>query len=343
VFLVKQYLVKPHYLISERGRQMPNPGQPTIAPGATGKAVRRLQRALRRTPDLGLAVDGVFGPETETAVKEFQQGVGLVVDGIVGPLTWADLPDGGPMPTLQEGSTGDVVRSLQQVLTNGAIGQWNKSPGAIDGSFGPNTQASVEAFQTWGGVPSDGVVGDQTWAVSLHAANATLETAVGLQYADIYVLKFTMQAQQQSNWCWAAVSTSVSHFYDPNSSWTQCGVANTQLGRTDCCGSGASGACNVYGYLDQGLQEVGHFDHLQYGTTTFEVLQNEIIASRPLGIRVAWAGGGAHFIAAIGSEEDDLVLVGDPGSGTNSLVNYATLETSYNGSGTWTHSYFTKS
>ena len=161
---------------------MPNPGQPTIAPGATGDAVRRLQRALRRTPDIGLSVDGVFGPKTETAVKGFQQGAGLVVDGIVGPLTWGALPDGGPMPTLQEGSTGEVVRSLQQILTNGAPGQWNTTPGAIDGNFGPNTKASVKAFQVWGGVTSDGVVGDQTWAVSLHAASATLESAVGLQF-----------------------------------------------------------------------------------------------------------------------------------------------------------------
>jgi peptidoglycan hydrolase-like protein with peptidoglycan-binding domain len=161
---------------------MPNPGQPTIAPGATGDAVRRLQRALRRTPNLGLAVDGVFGPKTETAVKDFQQGAGLVVDGIVGPLSWAALPDGGPMPTLQEGSTGNAVRNLQQVLTNGASGQWNTTPGAVDGSFGRNTKASVQAFQAWGGVPSDGVVGDQTWAVSLHAASATLESAVGLQF-----------------------------------------------------------------------------------------------------------------------------------------------------------------
>ena len=76
---------------------MPNPGQPTISPGATGEAVRRLQRALRRTPNLGLVVDGVFGPATETAVKEFQQGAGLVVDGIVGPQTWAALPNGAPM------------------------------------------------------------------------------------------------------------------------------------------------------------------------------------------------------------------------------------------------------
>jgi peptidoglycan hydrolase-like protein with peptidoglycan-binding domain len=161
---------------------MPNPGQPTISKGATGDTVRRLQRALRRTPDLGITVDGVFGPGTEAAVKDFQQGSGLTVDGVVGPQTWAALPDGGPMPTLQEGSTGNVVSDLQRVLTNGAAGQWNTTPGPIDGTFGELTEASVEAFQTWGGVTSDGVVGDQTWAVSLHAMSATLETQVGLQY-----------------------------------------------------------------------------------------------------------------------------------------------------------------
>ena len=161
---------------------MPNPGQPTISAGATGGAVRRLQRALRRTPNLGLVVDGVFGPKTETAVKEFQQGAGLTADGIVGPLTWNALPDGGPMPLLEEGSSGDVVRSLQTVLTNGAPGQWNTTPQGIDGDFGPHTRASVEAFQTWGGVTADGIVGDRAWSVSLHAASATLETQVGLQF-----------------------------------------------------------------------------------------------------------------------------------------------------------------
>jgi murein L,D-transpeptidase YcbB/YkuD len=131
---------------------------------------------------LGLTVDGIFGAQVETAVKQFQQGAGLVVDGIVGPLTWAALPDGGPMPTLQVGSTGAVVTSLQTLLTNGAPGQWNTTPQGIDGIFGPHTKAAVEAFQVWGGVTVDGIVGDQTWSVSLHAASATLETQVGLNF-----------------------------------------------------------------------------------------------------------------------------------------------------------------
>ena len=161
---------------------MPNPGQPTISLGATGEAVRRLQRALRRTPDPGLPIDGIFGPQLEATVKGFQGGAGLVADGIVGPLTWNALPDGGPMPILQEGSSGAVVRALQTLLTNGAAGQWDTTPQGIDGDFGPLTKASVKAFQAWGGVAVDGIVGDQTWAVSLHAASATLESAVGLNF-----------------------------------------------------------------------------------------------------------------------------------------------------------------
>jgi peptidoglycan hydrolase-like protein with peptidoglycan-binding domain len=160
---------------------MPNPGQPTISPGATGDVVRRLQRALRRTPELELKVDGIFGPMTETLVINFQKAASLSADGIVGPITWQALPDGGPMPLLDQGSTGDVVKRLQTVLTNGP-GQSGTPPPGIDGDFGPRTRACVEAFQRWGHVVVDGVVGDQTWDVSFNAMHSTLETQVGLNF-----------------------------------------------------------------------------------------------------------------------------------------------------------------
>ena len=60
--------------------------RPTIRRGARGGHVENLQRLLG-----GLAVDGVFGPKTEQAVRVFQQSKGLKVDGIVGPRTWAAL------------------------------------------------------------------------------------------------------------------------------------------------------------------------------------------------------------------------------------------------------------
>ena len=52
--------------------RMANPGQPTVRLGATGDVVKRLQRALWRTPDHSISIDGVFGPQLEAAVKLFQ-------------------------------------------------------------------------------------------------------------------------------------------------------------------------------------------------------------------------------------------------------------------------------
>lgn len=57
----------------------------TLKIGSRGEEVRKLQAKLC------CAVDGIFGPITEEAVKAFQKSKGLVVDGIVGPKTWAQL------------------------------------------------------------------------------------------------------------------------------------------------------------------------------------------------------------------------------------------------------------
>jgi lysozyme family protein len=161
--------------------------------------VRRLQRALHRTPHLNLKVDGVFGPKTLVAARAFQEGAALEPDSVVGSKTWQALPDGGPMPVLPEGSTGDVVRNLQRVLTEGAPGQWGVTPDGIDGDFGPRTVASVKAFQAWAKVGVDGVVGDQTWAVSLPEQGATLESQVGLGY----VTSPSRRTFPRKGWAWA--------------------------------------------------------------------------------------------------------------------------------------------
>lgn len=63
---------------------------PTLQTGSFSGAVKNLQRLLN-VHSAGLAVDGVFGPATETAVKHFQQVFHLSVDGIVGPATWTAL------------------------------------------------------------------------------------------------------------------------------------------------------------------------------------------------------------------------------------------------------------
>jgi chitosanase len=60
------------------------------APFMRGEDVRRLQSALRDS-GLALEADGVFGPATDAAVREFQVRHDLSVDGVVGPATRSAL------------------------------------------------------------------------------------------------------------------------------------------------------------------------------------------------------------------------------------------------------------
>src|SRR3972149_10806893 len=53
-------------------------------------AVKALQKELRREK-FRLRLDGLFGRDTEDAVKRFQRAHGLDDDGVVGPLTWVVL------------------------------------------------------------------------------------------------------------------------------------------------------------------------------------------------------------------------------------------------------------
>ncbi len=62
-----------------------------LSSGMKGDAVRAAQFLLSKKYGYGLAVDGIFGPDTKDTVKSFQKSKGLQVDGIVGPQTWQAL------------------------------------------------------------------------------------------------------------------------------------------------------------------------------------------------------------------------------------------------------------
>ena len=59
----------------------------TLKPGATGAEVKLLQRALARVGNAPGSIDGVYGPSTVAAVKDFQRASKLTADGIAGPAT----------------------------------------------------------------------------------------------------------------------------------------------------------------------------------------------------------------------------------------------------------------
>lgn len=74
-------------------------------------------------------------------------------------------------PTLARGAMGPKVAELQRLLQAAGV-----PTGAVDGDFGPMTQAAVRRFQQQKGLSVDGVVGPQTWAALRGARPATPTT-----------------------------------------------------------------------------------------------------------------------------------------------------------------------
>jgi len=64
---------------------------PLLQLGDSGAAVSQLQSELSRMGIFTAPRDGVYGPNTEAAVKRFQQQQGLTADGVVGTQTWQAL------------------------------------------------------------------------------------------------------------------------------------------------------------------------------------------------------------------------------------------------------------
>lgn len=66
------------------------------------------------------------------------------------------------VPTIENGSKGGAVKAAQSIL-NGKAG----ARLAVDGDFGPATEAAVKAWQQFFRLEVDGIVGPQTWATLL--------------------------------------------------------------------------------------------------------------------------------------------------------------------------------
>jgi peptidoglycan hydrolase-like protein with peptidoglycan-binding domain len=143
--------------------------RPTLQLNASGQAVSEMQAALnQRLKELDVVsifplqvpTTGFFGEQTRTAVHYFQCLAFLKSDGIVGEKTWAYLCEGAAsMPVLRRGANSPLIKQVQQALKEGSL--YN---GALDGNFGPKTEAAVRAFQaSRSGLVADGVIGAKTW------------------------------------------------------------------------------------------------------------------------------------------------------------------------------------
>ncbi|MFD5029823.1 glycoside hydrolase domain-containing protein [Streptomyces sp. NPDC058405] len=131
----------------------------TVQSGSSGDQVKAAQCLLKAAGFDPGTPDGIFGPATTTASRNFQAGKGLTADGVVGAKTWTALLSRGSTPTIQNGSTGEAVTRLQRALT-AALGRTV----AIDGAFGSGTGQAVRDYQSSRGLGADGIVGPATWS-----------------------------------------------------------------------------------------------------------------------------------------------------------------------------------
>lgn len=153
-------------------------------------------------------------------------------------------------------------------------------------------------------------------------------------------LAFALQHQNQTNWCWAAVTSSIAGYFK-NQGWPQCRVVNGGLGQTNCCANGSSQQCNAPWYLDKALTNVGNFANYVANPLPMAAVRAEIDAGRPIGVRIGWAAGGGHFVTITGYSGQSVLDIQDPWFG-HSSQDFNEFSVRYLGGGKWTDSYATK-
>lgn len=124
--------------------------------------IKTIQSGLNSKYNLGLVVDGSFGPLSETAMIKAVQteinksyGNKLTIDGSWGPVSKSVCPG------ITYGMKGNFVWLLQACLNVNGIYL------DLDGSFGPATLSGIKQYQKNLGLIVDGSAGPATWTALL--------------------------------------------------------------------------------------------------------------------------------------------------------------------------------
>ena len=185
--------------------------------GSAGDDVRQIQLRLNRISDNYPSIpkiaipDGVFSFDTEAAVRRFQEVFSLTPDGIVGKDTWYKIQflynavkklnelnsEGITLEEITDqydesarpGESGDQVRNVQYLLAYLSLFYDSIPQIALDGFYGPATEAAVKAFQETFDLPVTGEVDIATWDVLYRTYQGFLAT-IPFKYTEGVVLPY---------------------------------------------------------------------------------------------------------------------------------------------------------
>ncbi|MCE4944597.1 C39 family peptidase [Streptomyces albulus] len=151
-------------------------------------------------------------------------------------------------------------------------------------------------------------------------------------------LDITMQAQEKTNWCWAASGNTIATWYGKSYSQNQfCNAAFNRQQNSTCPNNQAT-LGNVQNALDWMGVNPGSY---VTGWLRYTTVQSEINAKRPVETRIQWSSGGGHMHVIYGYDASrNWVYWGDPWA-TNNRYNWGDFDNYVNGSSfSWTHSLY---
>ncbi|MFF6910381.1 papain-like cysteine protease family protein [Streptomyces sp. NPDC012389] len=175
-------------------------------------------------------------------------------------------------------------------------------------------------------------------AATATAAQSPSASQDGVTVAAAQRLNITMQAQQKSNWCWAAGGNTIAAWFGRSYSQNQfCNAAFNRSQNTECPNSQAT-----LGNVQTGLSWTGvRPGSYVTGWLRYPTVQSEIAAQRPIETRIQWSSGGGHMHVIYGYDDaNSWVYWGDPWPSSD-RYNWASHSWYVNNNQfSWTHSLY---
>jgi hypothetical protein len=171
-----------------------------------------------------------------------------------------------------------------------------------------------------------------TAAAPAPVAPATQKVAAS-RYLDV-----NGQAQEKSNWCWAATGNSIAKYYGKSYSQNQfCNLAFGYSQNAACPNDQATLANDQRAFRSIGISQGSYIS----GTLSFGSLQTEINANRPVMTRIGWKSGGGHMMDIIGYDSANSTIEYYNPWGSDPRYNTSTYNWYLNNSQfQWTHSLY---
>ena len=154
-----------------------------------GLGINKMQAYLNLFQDRGFIQtrnlqDGVFGPRSEQASKEWQQFKGLPITGTIDTTTWnsivdelktlniiSNVPVASDSYYFSQGNQSLGVYQMQMYLNEIASKNPCLRPIPVDGIYGPRTTMAVHQFQYLYDFAFDRVIGAQTFDMIVNTRN----------------------------------------------------------------------------------------------------------------------------------------------------------------------------